>query len=337
MMLILAFMLLCLLFFLPFAAGIRELKRKQDDAPLFINMDYCKNPRYFAVSFRNLLIKSINGRSEGLHALQLSKRETVQIANSAKHTDGAVLENVLYIINDLSSGEDVVFEKEVYVRGNAHIGAGNHLQALACDGDIHLLRGTRFFRWLDAEGGIQVDEECDLGVSATCAGKLDLAPRCSFIRLYGFPVSTCRGSIAGKEDCLAGTGDIAVFESESTERNISKLDPYSIKHCSIITNTTLTIGDHSIIGGHVKSHKKLIIGASVTILGNLFAEGDIEIGLQSRVLGTVFSQGCITLKQGAIIGTRDRIKSVIGKKGIFLDNGVRVYGYVATEGKGAAL
>jgi predicted acyltransferase (DUF342 family) len=337
MMLTVAFMLLILLFLLPFAAGIRELRRKDDAAPLFINMDYCKDPRYFAVSFRKLLIKSLEGHSEGLHALNLSKREEVQIADRAQHNDGAVLENILYIKNDLDSEKNVTFEKEVYVQGNVRIGEGNHLQALACDGDIHILRGTRLFRWLDAEGSIRVDEECDLGVSATCGGKLDLAPKCSFIRLYGFPVATSTDSASGKDDGIAGTEDIAVFESKSTERNISHLDPYSVKNCSIITDSTLTIGEHSIIRGHVKSHKKLIIGASVTIMGNLFAEEDIEIGLESRVLGTVFSQGVITLKQGAIIGTRDRIKSVIGKKGILLENGVRVYGYIATEGKGKAL
>jgi hypothetical protein len=72
-------------------------------------------------------------------------------------------------------------------------------------------------------------------------------------------------------------------------------------------------------------------------MGNLFAEGDIEIGQQTRVLGTLFSQGVITLRQGAIIGTRDRIKSVIGKKGILLESGVRVYGYITTEGRGMTL
>jgi hypothetical protein len=322
MMLPVVFMLLILLFLLPFAAGIRELRRQDDAAPLFINMDYCKDPRYFAVSFRKLLIKSLDGRSEGLHVVELSKREAVQISNHAQPNDGAILENILYIIND---------------RGTACIGEGNHVQALACDGDVHVLRGTKFFRWLDAEGSIRVDEECDLGVSATCGGKLDLAPKCSFIRLYGFPVATSADSASGTKDRGADTGDITIFQSESTERNISHLDPYSVKKCSIITNRTLTIEDHSIIGGHVKSHKKLILGASVTVMGNLFAEGDIEIGPQSRVLGTVFSQGLITLKQGVIIGTRDRIKSVIGKKGILLESGVQVYGYITTEGRGMAL
>jgi predicted acyltransferase (DUF342 family) len=109
----------------------------------------------------------------------------------------------------------------------------------------------------------------------------------------------------------------------------------SVKNNSIIATGPLTIGDSSVIRGHIKAHGDLIIGAHVLITGNIFADGTIEIGPQSRVLGTVFSQQHITVRENAQIGSKHRIKSMIGKKSVTLEQGVRVYGLVITEGKGS--
>ena len=190
MLLVLCFVLLAILFVLPFVPGAREIRRKEDAAPLFINMNYCKDPRYFAVSFRKLMLKSIGDMPAGLHAVTLSKQETVQISNDARNIAGAVTDNILYSRNDLESGNGATFKKEVYARGNAIIGESNRLQALACDGDLHVRKGTHFLRWLDAEGNVKIDEECHLGISATCRGELSIAGKCNFARLYGYPVVT---------------------------------------------------------------------------------------------------------------------------------------------------
>jgi acyl-[acyl carrier protein]--UDP-N-acetylglucosamine O-acyltransferase len=337
MILALACMLLVLLFILPFVPGTRELFMKRDASPLFINIDYSRDHRYFAFSFRKLFLDSLEGlaeATEGFRDLMLSKREKVQIIGNARFASGAAVEHILYVIHDLDSENNVMFNKEVYVRGTARIGEDNQLQALACDGDIHIQKGAKFFRWLDAEGGIKAGEQCALGVDATCGGVLFAARACSFMRLYGFPVTTDTHSDIAQEEDQPDSVSAAVFESESIERNLSNIPAQSRKNCSIISRDSLTIGDHSVIRGHVKTHKNLVIGANVTIAGNIFAEGDIEVGPQSRVLGTVFSQKRVLLKQGVRVGARDRIKSVIGKKSITLEGGVRVYGYVMTEGKG---
>ncbi len=168
MLLVLCFVLLAILFVLPFIPAAREIGRKDDAAPLFINMNYCKDPRYFAVSFRKLMLKSIGDMPPGLHAVKLSKQETVQISDNARNISGTVTENILYSLNDIESENNVTFIKEVYARGNVFIGESNRLQALACDGDVHVKKGTRFLRWLDAEGNVKIDEDCQLGVSTTC-------------------------------------------------------------------------------------------------------------------------------------------------------------------------
>lgn len=339
MMLALACTLLVLLFVLPFAPGFREFRKKQDAAPLYVNMDYQKYPRYFASSFRRLFIDSLKDPSarEGHRELMLSKREQVRIVEHAEFTRGAISENVLYVLGDLESEKNVTFDKEVYVQGTARIGADNRLQALACDGDIHIQQGARFSRWLDAEGNITAESSCSLGVDATCGGTLSVEHACTFMRLFGSPVSAGAHAADQPEDDEPDNGDMPLFRGETVERNLSSIPALTLKNNSLISTDSLSIGEFSVIRGHIKTHRNLIIGANVTITGNIFAEGDIEIGPSSRVLGTVFSQERIIVKHGVRIGSKGRVKSVIGKKGVVMEQGVRVYGLVMTEGKGSVI
>jgi len=335
MMLLIAFILLVLLFTLPFVPGARELAKKQDASPLYINNEYLKDPRYFAFSFRKLFHTSLAAapRGEGVHDITLSKNEKVQIVENASLARGSAVEHILYVMQDLESGSDVRFNKEVYVRQTAHIGESNLLQALACDGDIHLRRDTRFFRWLDAEGNITAERSCILGVDASCSGILSLEHDCSFLKLYGFPV-VASGAQAFPEEREEPDGDTRVFDEEPPERECSDIKAASRINRSIISAESVTIGELAVIRGHVKTHGNLVTGAGVIITGNVFAAGNIELGPHSRVLGTVFSQEHIVLRQGVRVGAKNKIKSVVGKKSVMLENGATIYGYVMTEGRG---
>ena len=335
MILVLACILLVLLIALPFIPGTHEILRKRDAKPLYIDIDYRKDPRYFALSFRRLFLDSLGVPSEveEFRAITLSKEEKAQLIRKGLFVSGTVVENILYVMQDLDSEADVTFKKEVYVRGGARIGEDNQLQALACDGDVHLRRGVKFFRWLDAEGSITAEGPCVLGVEATCGGVLFLAQQCLLMRLYGFPVTTAADPVL-LEQSEETDRDTGVFEEDPPERDRSTIHALSRINHSIISKKSLTIGEYSVIRGHVKTHGDLVIGAHVIITGNIFAEGSIQIGPRSHALGTVFSQDHILLKQGARVGARNRIKSVIGKKGIMIEDSVRVYGYVMTEGKG---
>jgi predicted acyltransferase (DUF342 family) len=337
MMLTFFFLLLLLMFIIPFAPGIREFRRQDDAAALFINMDFRKYPRYFASSFRKKFTESLNDPSsrEGRRELLLSKPEQVQIADAADFAPGTRSEHVLYVLRDLGSGRNVAFDKEAYVRGTSRIGEDNRLQALACDGDIRIGRGTRISRWLDAEGAIVAESACNLGVDATCGGVLSAARACTFMRLFGSPVVAGERTDQSGEDDDLESEHPPRFHSEGIERNLSSIPTLSMKNNSIIATDSLTVGDSSVVRGHIKAHRDLVIGAHVLITGNIFADGDIEIGSHSRVLGTVFSQQHVTVKDNARIGSKHRIKSVIGKKSVTLGQGVRVYGRVITEGKGS--
>ncbi|HMK55302.1 MAG TPA: polymer-forming cytoskeletal protein [Dissulfurispiraceae bacterium] len=321
------------MFLLPFTPAVREVIKKEDAAPLFINMGYSKDPRYFAVSFRKLMLKAVGDAPEGVHEITLSKPERIRIAGQAEVSADSAIDTVFYVKKSLKSGNNATLRKEVYSRGDVHLGEENMIKALACDGKVTIGKGASFMRWLDAEGDVTISEDCHLGISATCDGVLSVAPGCRFMRLYGAPVIIAQSKITP-----AAGGKPVEFEpianGAPTERGISSLPAHNVKNCNLIAEGSLSVGEHAVIHGHVKSHGKIVLGASAVVIGNLFAEKDIEIGPGSRVYGSVFSQGSIKLQRGVTVGSVGRIKSVIGKKGVTLEHGVTVYGYVATEGKG---
>jgi acyl-[acyl carrier protein]--UDP-N-acetylglucosamine O-acyltransferase len=336
MMLTGAFILLLVLFVLPFAPGVREFRKQRDAAPLFINMEYHKYPRYFATSFRKKMVDSLtdSNATEGHRELNLSKREQVQIIDQAVFRQEESLGHLLYVLRDLESGVNVSFGKEVYVRGAARIGTINRLHALACDGDIRIGRGTRVVRWIDAEGDVVAGESCSLGIDATCGGMLSAGRSCTFLRLFGNPV--CAGEAGTRDDVWQEFEDAPALltPDEAINRNPPDIPPLSLTQSSIVSDASLTVADYAVVRGHIKSHADLILGAQVTVTGNIFADGDVVLGPGCRVLGAVFSQQHITLKESAQVGSRNRIKSVIGKKGVTLEQGARVFGFVMTEGRG---
>jgi NDP-sugar pyrophosphorylase family protein len=371
---ILAFftVLLVILFLFPFVAGMRELQNKSDISPLYINMGYAKDPRYFGQSFRNSFLRALGANgTNGIHFILMSKQEAAEVVDTGTVGAGEVTNTIYYVKEDLTSKNGAYFQKEVYVRGNAAIGENNSLRALACDGDVHLSRGTEFVRWLDSEGTIVADSHCGLGVSAACGGEFRLARGCSFKRLYGFPVNTgAESALAPRENIPESFPEYSparsieasyreaaptVAETRSRrhydrdyDRDYSRpvrgatdidYDVKTVRHhsqvdCSIVTVHSLTIEKQALVRGHVKTYGNLDVGAGVTICGNVFAEGDVHLGPGSQVHGTVFTQGHVLLDEGVTVGSADKIKSVVGKKGVEIRRSVKVYGYVMTEGEG---
>lgn len=335
MTLLLFAVLLVLLFLIPFLPGFRELVIKEDVAPLFIDMDYRKEPRYFGAAFKKLLLNALKSGviKPGQHEITLSRPDTVEVFDTANISQGRIMRDICFVRQDMHSGSKVLFGKEVYVQGSAYVGEANQLRALACDGDVHLQSGVKFVRWLDAEGSIRVEAGGDLGICASSGSRIVIAGECSFKRLYGLPVITGDDNRGLADNQELGPEHAIVFD-DKVERDISSISEYAHKDSSIITAKSLVIGEGAWIRGDIKTHGSLTARRGATITGNIFAEADIHLDNGCRVLGSIFSQGSICLGEGVIIGCKGKIKSVISKKGTTFSRGVKVYGFVLTEGEG---
>lgn len=338
MLIIISIILFIILFLLPFLPGILELIRKEDAEPLFISMDYIRNPRYFGKSFKRLIHRATAGftMSPGMREVKLSKDEKVELTHSLNVPADKEINHMLYVIGKFVSGNNVKFNKEVYVIEDAIIGANNLIQAFAGDGNIKVEEGVLFRRWLDTEGDIVIDENCNLGISASSSSKLCVAQNCVFRRLFGMPIATGQNWISAIVDSIETAPLMdSVHTRSSFIRILDKtVPPDTILSDNVIFPQTVTIGKGSSFKGSVKSYGSITLEEGVTIAGNIFSDGDILIGRNVKIGGHVFSQMSIHISGQTVISNPDKIKSVIGKKSVNIEEDVIIYGYVATEGEG---
>jgi predicted acyltransferase (DUF342 family) len=243
---------------------------------------------------------------------------------------------MLYVIGKFVSGSNVKFNKEVYVIEDAVIGANNLIQAFAGDGNIKVEEGVQFRRWIDTEGDVVIDEKCNLGISASSSSKLCIAGNCLFRRLFGMPIATGQNWINTIADSIETTPHIDSIHTRSSfiRRKDRDVPPETKFEDNVVFVNDVKIGRGCLFKGSIKSYGKLSLEEGVTICGNIFTDGDIFIGRNTRISGHVFSQMSIYISGQTVISNPDKIKSVIGKKTIDIEEGVIIYGYVATEGEG---
>jgi predicted acyltransferase (DUF342 family) len=338
MYIIIVIILFIFLFLLPFLPGIIELFRKQDAEPLFIAMEYIRNPRYFGKSFKRLIHRATAGftLSPGMRDVKLSKDEKVELTHSLNISADREINHMLYVIGKFVSGSNAKFNKEVYVIEDAVIGANNLIQAFAGDGNVKVEEGVQFHRWLDAEGDIVIDENCNLGISASSSSKLCVARNCIFRRLFGMPIVTGQNWITSIVDSIESTPLTESIHTRSSfmRRKDRDVPPETVFEDNVVFVNDVKIGKGCIFKGSIKCYGKLVLEENVTIYGNVFTDGDILIGWNARIIGHVFSQMSIHISGQTVISNPDKIKSVIGKKSVNIEEGVIIYGYVATEGEG---
>jgi predicted acyltransferase (DUF342 family) len=332
------FILFIALLLLPFIPGILELIKKEDSEPLFISMDYTRNPRYFGKSYKMLLNRATSGLtlSPGFHEVKLSKNEKIEITESIDIPDKMETNHLLYVTGNFFSGSHALFNKEVYVNGNAVIGSNNIIQAMVGLGSVAVSEGTQFRRWLDADGNITIGANCDLGISVSSGDKINLACNCVFRRLYGMPVVTGPKKI---EEFRHPQKTSLPNEPSLSEVSFTRNKDKTVSAGSIINNNivflgNVSIGSGTIIKGTIKSYGDILLEQDVIVYGSIFADGDIFIGRNATINGHIFSQKSIFISEQSIISRPDKIKSIIGKKEIQIGQNVTVYGFISTEGFG---
>jgi predicted acyltransferase (DUF342 family) len=336
MIMIFVFIAFFILLLLPFMPGIVELRRPRDAGPLFIDMEYTKDPRYFGKSFKGIMKKL--ARSDvglGMSSVSLSRREVIQVAHTQRVNKGKQFNHIFCIVGDIATAEKVCFRKEIYVTGKASIGAKNMVRAIASDGKVFLDSKTTVIRWIDAEESIEIREGCDLGVNISCGGEVRIARDCKFKRLYGFPVVTCAAGDKG----MRQYDDVErAFNSTRTiVEGVFGVPPGSRIAKDLIVKNNLRISKNSLIVGNIKTYGELMIEENVKVFGNIFSEGNTRIGQNTTVVGDIFSQGSVIIVRNSQIGNPGKCKSVIGKRAVMLGPDVRVYGYILTEGSGITL
>ncbi len=331
-------LILMVFILIPFLPGMKELFRPKDEKPLALNINFSKDYKYFGRSFQKILENGLGTKKitePGEYTLFLSKPEKVRVVARERAEGNKTTDEILYVLGDFSSGNRAEFRKEIYVKGSCDIGERNTLRALYCEGDLVIGKGTVVIRWVDGDRDIEVKEGCRLGMSVVSPQRLDVAHDCSFSRMFGLPITTYQAQPPSIPR------DIQVKNISDTTMVITKeeiiMPPLTTIPRDLVTHQRVVLREKSFAKASIKSYRDIIIEQGSRIEGNLFSEGDVIIGAGCIILGNVFSQGRVEIGNGVHVGEKGQIKSVIGKKGVFLKGNVALYGYLMTEGEGKVL
>jgi cytoskeletal protein CcmA (bactofilin family) len=327
----------------PFVPAVVEVYHPLDRYPLPVNMAYSKDPRYLGQSAWKLVTEALKElpEGEGRHTVQMSKDENVLVSLTRTFPQRTSLDDMLYVKGDLTLEREVTCEKEVFVTGGAHVDSSCKLRSLACKGDVVLSPRCELVRWMDADGSIEVGEHCVLGILVAAGSSLKLARGVRFQRLVGSPIATYDTS--GEEVQTAAPMRKAPTPSKRIKtiedalgwhRDSLEIEARKVADGPLVVKGDLTLGEAAVLRGSAKVYGKAEIGSGATIHGDVFCEGPIKIAEGAVITGNVFSQDTIALRRGAAVGQRERPKSVIAKKALRIAAGVRIHGYVLTDGEG---
>ncbi|WP_029520138.1 hypothetical protein [Persephonella sp. IF05-L8] len=282
------FLMIFFLFVFPFVLSYVLALGKER---LNIDLNYTKNPRYFAVSFRKKITRALTLASEiSKHSrieVQLSKKEYIKYGKFNNLTFN-LFPNHIYVITNRSFTikKGTVIKKEIYALYDLVIEDDCFLRAVACDGNCTIHNDVVIVRWIDAVKSLKVGSGCSLGVVGSSEGNLHIEAKNIFTRLYGHPITTY-----GVKD-------------------------ETPKEFSLIIEQTIRENPVEFEG--IKSQP-------IYIKGDIFSDEDIKLK-NVIVEGTIFSFKDIYL-ENVVVGSPDRKVSVIGEK-IILGKNVKIYGYV---------
>jgi acetyltransferase-like isoleucine patch superfamily enzyme len=204
---------------IPFYMPFRELILKKDAEPLYVNMTYSKDPRFFDKSFRKKLLANVKEVGiDRCFKVKLSAREELIEVCDAKNVDNFKFgKNVLYLEGDADIHHNMRFEKEIYVTGTTKLHENTIMRGILSEKDLKIAPNSTIVRWAGSENSIYVGHDCDLGVRCSCEKELWIDVNCEFKSLYGHPIiSRYDEQYINQQMELAKTAD----DTEETEAEI---------------------------------------------------------------------------------------------------------------------
>ncbi len=328
-----------LLVIVPFIPAFFEVARKgasRSSRLSTINMELSRDPAYFGESFAgivtNALFKLFNvERMErfktGSFDVQLSSpgKERIRVVRSQDLRDlPAECDTVVFCHGDLAMAGGRTFYKELVVNGAFSTDADVLARALFVMGPARLGGSLTMARWLHVTGDLSVEAPSDLGINTYCGGMMSVTSHLAFRRLFAREIRVGAGRALVDEMVGPEMTDLEIADRPGPGAGGGERAGKRVV----------------VIQGSLKIYDKMLMRHTdeyVIIEGNVVCDKDIEIEGNVWIKGDVFSQGAVSLKDGVVVGTAGKTKSVVAKKDIRLGGNVKIHGYVLTEKEGTCL
>jgi predicted acyltransferase (DUF342 family) len=322
---------------LPLVPGFRELLRPRDDRPLEIDVGATVDPRQPGRSFRDGLrpLLARAGRDvprRGSSELERPAGDACLVHQDLTMPTAANDPGPTIVLGKADVGERARL-REVYVRGDAVLGGGVRVRALAADGDLRLGADCVVEQWLDVEGSGDVGARSSLGSQASAAGRLRLEPGCTFRRLWGQPVSTeATGPGAARADTAppAPAGLTLDDRVVWTGRQLTVPRDFTFDR-DLVVHGEVRVSSGNRVRGSIKAHGHLHLLRGVEVDGSLVSRRSIRIDGPATIRGNVFAEGDIVIGPGTTIGAAGGIKSVYARGRLELAPDVRVFGWIVAD------
>jgi predicted acyltransferase (DUF342 family) len=167
------------LLYLHFYFAHSRWRRVRGANPSDIDVNYVRREDYFAQSFRCkakgwLELPSSNGNGTGERIITKG-REHIRVSGPRQLGDREQSADILVIEGGFACGAACQLLSEIYAYGEAEIGTGSRLQAIAADQDLTLGDNVTVARWADSGGELTMGRACVVRSRVTARKAVRLA------------------------------------------------------------------------------------------------------------------------------------------------------------------
>ena len=332
-----------------------------------IDPSYVRREDYFSQSFRTKLQGWLNLPSivlpDGVRTIQ-KDGERIRVSPALCLADRAQSDDILAIIGrtdqeDFSCGAASQLSREIYAAGNATIGTGSKLQALAADGDVTLAADVEVARWVDSWGALLLGRNCTVHSRATSRKSICLDAGVQARSVFAPQVTTAPGALdASVPPATSAEQRIQIpppfppgAGADSSALSRMGLDRSKLKalgsECWIyagsfrplapvhLTAQLVVRGDCSIPAGSLleddlKASGDLFIGAGSVCQGNLISEKSLGVGPGVHFGRIIHADGEILLSHGVRGESAEGPVAVDAGSWLYVEQSVTVRGKLAS-------
>jgi len=325
-----------------------------------IDQSYVRLEDYFARSFRLkvsewLCLPDSKPNPDGTICIRKGN-ETILVSNDLDYPPQIHSDEILIVRGSFRCLAGCVFNREIYIQGDAKVGAGTQLQAIAVDGNLILGHHIQVMRWVDCQGSMEIGEKSIIHSRAT-AGKSLLLQNGTQVKSAFAPLVHTFGVGAGQSAKFeqAAPPEInfpaGILNLENESPSSLTLDSKLLKKLShdcwiyngdfrpsqplrvetkLIVQGDCDIPSGSILEKDIKSKRSLSIGAGSICRGNLISDHAMWIGHSCQFYGIVHAGQTLRICAGARGGTENSNVSAFAEETLTVEENVIIHGKLAS-------
>ena len=334
---------------LPLASAWKELRHPRDAAPLPIDSNYIKDDRFFATSFESRVVDAVGPfpRKPGRSAVVFRDPEVIDtIGGDLTIEREEPPASIIDVHGELVVRANTHLMKEALTGGTAVIEHGSTLRAIKSEADIRLGTEVRVERWIDAGRTIFASANADLGVRATARRSIVLEPGVVF-RFLSAPVVSVGtpASIRSRQavdpkpvnDLVGGARHRVRADGALIVDGPFALPAGVVSKGDVIARGDVTIGEKATLIGSIHSDRDIHLEAAARVTGSVVAGRNVFMGRSASAVGHVVANGHASLANGARVGKRGSVTTLLADEGIEIGAKAAVYGRIITYGTGRAV